>query len=179
MMGVKYAFVLIFFVGLVVGCQSNKKNKPTYSAQEVQEALLAYNKRLAENIHAEIDTFVIHSTLNFEKSKDGFYYSIIKNGNNVYPKEGDKVSCSLVFKLLDGTFCYPKKLGEVTNFVVGKHALPIVNSGVFKIDEKGEIEVIVSPYLGFGLNGDGKNIPPARPYLLNITLLKVNNESLK
>lgn len=179
MKGSIYTFVILLLFSLLCGCQSNKKNKPSYSAQEVQEALLAYNKRLAEKIHAEIDTFVLKSEREFEKTDDGFYYTVLKSTNANYPKVGDKVWCKLTFKLMDGSICYPEKSGDISEFIVGKHGLPIVNSAVQKVAKGGEIEVVVSPYLGFGLNGDGKKIPPARSYLLNVSLLEINNGALK
>lgn len=179
MRGFAFNLVLVVLIVLLSGCKSNKKKKPAYSNQEVQEALLAYNKRLAENIHAEIDTFVANSEFEYKKADEGFYYTVLRKGNNTYPTEGDKISCTVTFKLLDGSLCYPEKSGEISAFVVGKHYLTIVNKSVQKTDEGGEIEVVVSPYLGFGLNGDGKKIPPARPYLLNISFLKVNNDAIK
>ncbi len=169
----------ILFAGLMVGCNSNKKKQPAYSQQEVQEALLAYNKRLAEHIKAEIEAFVQASQDSFQRAEEGYYFRTVGQGNGIYPQENDRVYCRVVFSMLDGTLCYPEKTEKIEEFVVGKNTLTILNHALKKVDVGGEIQAVVSPYMGFGLNGDGKNIPPARAFLVNISLLKVNSEGIK
>lgn len=170
-------FSLLLF--LTISCSSDKKKQKSYSAQEVQEALLAYNKRLADNIKTEINSFIESSADTFKKAEEGYYYRIVKEGNGVYPQINMQVSCIIKYSLLNGTLCYPEKQDEITEFVVGENTVSILNHSVQKVDVGGEIQAVVSPFMGFGLNGDGKNIPPARAILVNISLLKVNNGATK
>lgn len=170
--------VLSLAFSLLFSCNSGKKKKQNYSPQEVQEALLAYNKRLSDNIRLEIANFIKSSPDTFVRADKGFYYRVIKKGNGVYPSINNPVACTLNYRLLDGTICYPDKEGEIKEFIVGRNSISILNHALPMVDVGGEIQVIVSPVMGFGMNGDGNKIPPARPFLVNISLLKVNNDAM-
>ncbi len=162
--------ILAIFI-LTWGCKSKEEKKAPLSPAMTQQVLLEYNKRLQEHVNQEIEYFVQHSDEPYKKSDLGLYELILIKGDGDTLQNDVRVHADMVFSTIDSTSLRPVYTKNET-FTVGKHSLAAINMALKGKQSGCEFSVIVPPQLGFGLKGDGNKIPPTRPFVIKVKILK-------
>lgn len=130
------------------------------------------------SLQAQTETEVLEDFLKKEKieaakTEQGLYYTIEKIGNAKRPKRGDYVLVHYEGQLLDGTvFDATEKEGFI--FQVGyRQVIRGIDQGVQLLGEKGEINLYVPAFLGYGEVGAGDLVPAGAALRYELELEKI------
>jgi FKBP-type peptidyl-prolyl cis-trans isomerases 1 len=131
-------------------------NKVAIDNSESQ-SLLAINQNLTEKEDSLLKLYAKNSNSGLLKHENGFWYKIVQTA--VGKKIIDKSVCHFTYKL---SLINGKELesGNKKITVGKKEVIAGLNEGL-KLLHYGDSAIFVIPwYLGYGLKGDGNNIPP-------------------
>jgi FKBP-type peptidyl-prolyl cis-trans isomerase len=107
------------------------------------------------------------------ESPTGLWYQIIRQGSGKSFSENDKVIMEYECSLLDGTKCYSSKDLGPKEVTLGRSEMePGLNEGLRLLNPGAEAVFIIPPYLGYGLIGDRKMIPPRAVIVYNVNILQ-------
>ncbi len=142
------------------------------------DVFIAANKKMIQNEEAEIDSLLLLSKIPFIKHPTGIRISINQNLSNKkldYAKDGDHVTLLYNCVLFDDmSTIIDDALIDTMSFKIG-HSKQMrgLNYGIklLKIGDKAKI--VIPSYLGFGMSGYGKSVPPYSTLLLNVKLLNI------
>lgn len=150
----KYSIVILLML-LTAGCQNKPDNKSTSPAQP-QKDLIELNRSYINEDREKITDFIHRSSLRFEETGTGLWYTIVDKGTGEQIMTGDKVTYSFECSLIDGTPCYS---GSKTLRVGYEGAESGVTEGLKLMRQGSECVFIIPPYLAYGITGDGNRIP--------------------
>ena len=141
------------------------------------EHSIDFNQELHEREELAIEIYLAHHNgLKMTKTGSGIRYQFAQNnkGSGDIAKTGDLVKVNMKIELLDGRICYETD-SIPDRFVLG---LSDDESGlheVLQLMKPGDnSKVIIPSYLGHGLLGDSKRIPPQSILLIDVELLSTN-----
>jgi len=93
----------------------------------------------------------------------------VKGGEGNVFKDNSKVIFEYDCSLIDGTLCYSSKELGPKEVVLGRTQIESgMNEGLRMLRPGAEAIFIIPPFLGYGLIGDGKKIPPRSVIVYNI-----------
>jgi FKBP-type peptidyl-prolyl cis-trans isomerase len=166
---------LSFLISVIIcaGPISCKKQSPQLPANKGivadsgSTSLLIINHNLAIKEDSILKKYALLNG-NLKKSKTGFWYKIVKNGNGRIIK--DSVSCFFRYKLklLNGNTI---ESGQ-KQLIIGKKQLIVGVEEGLKLMHKGDSAIFVIPwYLGYGRSGCKPSVPPYSSLIYEIRLL--------
>jgi FKBP-type peptidyl-prolyl cis-trans isomerase FklB len=157
--------------------------KPLLSKEEIQEAMVAFQKEMAEKQKQRGDAF-----LSENKKKEGvktlpsgLQYKVVKAGTGKKPKLNDTVTVNYRGTLIDGTeFDSSYRRGQPATFPVSgvipgwTEALPLMQEGA-------KWQLFVPSNLAYGERGAGGLIGPNATLIFEVELISVqeNNQEKK
>ena len=104
----------------------------------------------------------------------GLRYYIYKKNAGAKPVKESVVLVKYEVKLLDGSVCYNSSTTGNLEFQIGKTDLPVgLQEGVQLMHVNDKAIFITPSKLGYGLTGDGENIPPNAVLVYDVELLKI------
>ncbi len=121
-----------------------------------------------------LEAFFVKHQIQANKTADGLYYSIEREGSGVYPKPGDYVKVHYVGSLLNGTEFDRSDADEPFVFQIGYRQVILGwDKGIplFRVGSKGKL--YIPSQLGYGRVGAGKMIPPNSDLVFEIEVLEV------
>jgi FKBP-type peptidyl-prolyl cis-trans isomerase len=132
----------------------------------------AVNKQLAEKDRDIMEAFVRRKGWAMQRSPDGYYAMILKDGEGPAVKEGSRVECCCTVRLLNGTLCYAR---QHRKFIVG-HTDEIMglHKALLHLKKGAEARFIFPPHLAYGLPGDRDKVPARAILLFEVELLQVS-----
>jgi FKBP-type peptidyl-prolyl cis-trans isomerase len=152
--------VIVVLLISTFSCKNTHENNITESKPGKNE-MADMNKYLVQKDKERIYNYIERKNLNLKESPTGLWYHIIKNGEGPLFKDNDKVIMDYDCSLLDGTFCYSSENLGPKECILGRTELESgLYEGLMMLKPGAEAIFILPPYLGFGLIGDRKNIPP-------------------
>ncbi len=156
-------------------CIKVNKPKPVEDKyKNYSQKLIEINRYLVKKDQEIIADYVKHKGWNMQRDSTGLWYEILVQGTGPYPKDGDEVVIDYRVELLNGKLCYSSdSLGEMSFKVNHSNVIRGLNDGVQKLRVGGKGRFIIPPYLGYGLLGDQKCIPPRSIILYYITLKSI------
>lgn len=116
---------------------------------------------------------------NAQKTANGLYYVVTKEGNGVYPTKGQKVSVNYTGKLIDGTVFdsnVDPKFNHVEPFKVPIGVGNVIkgwDEGMMLFSKGGKGTLFIPSGLGYGANGAGGAIGPNAVLIFDIELLDI------
>jgi FKBP-type peptidyl-prolyl cis-trans isomerase FkpA len=142
-------------------------NRPT--GKEIAEL----NTYIIEKDRERILSYAERKNLAMKETESGLWYLVRNAGSEVHLKDKDHVTIEYSCSLLDGALCYSsEKLGP-KEIVLGRSELEAgLNEGLRMLGNGGEAVFILPPYLGYGLLGDNKAIPPRATLVYEIKIIK-------
>jgi FKBP-type peptidyl-prolyl cis-trans isomerase len=170
-MKIKFILITIIFFSFV-SCRSD------HVAQKVpvkpgKQEMANLNRYLVQKDREIIENYIERKNLKMTESPTGLWYYIKEHGNGEYLKDNDRIVMQYECSLLDGTVCYSSADPGPKEVVLGKTELePGMNEGLRLLKPGAEALFILPPYLGYGLIGDGKKIPPRATIVYNVKILE-------
>jgi FKBP-type peptidyl-prolyl cis-trans isomerase len=176
---IKVAVFLTLMVLISMSCKPkyNRQVPPEQSKYPDQESIFRSNqKMIKENSQSILDKAVINGW-DLTQTGTGVLYQKIGPSNRfktdkIRPK--DRVALSYRLNLLDGTECYNSKTKGLKEFFVDQSEAETGLHEVVKNLYPGDSAlIIIPPYRGFGLSGDGDKIPPRAILVYHIRIESV------
>jgi FKBP-type peptidyl-prolyl cis-trans isomerase len=145
---------------ILISCNNNSPNASSEKKPGKNE-MEAMNRYLLKKDRERIQNYIERKNLQMKESPSGLWYQINREGEGNLLSDNSRVVMDYDCSLLDGTECYTSEKNGPKEFVLGKTAIePGLNEGLRMIRPGGDAIFILPPYLGWGLRGDGKMIPP-------------------
>ncbi len=164
-------FILSLFL---IACGSNNNDGISKKEPGIQD-LEELNRYMVEKDRDRIISYIERKGLSMEEDKLGLWYGNIIEGRGSIIKGNDRVIFEYECSLLDGTVCYSSEEFGYKEVIVGKGDIETgLDAGLRLMKEGGEANLILPPYLAFGLKGDGKSIPSRSVLVYWLKIVKVN-----
>jgi FKBP-type peptidyl-prolyl cis-trans isomerase len=162
----------IFFLLVTVSCK-NSPEKNEHKYRPGRDDMAEVNKFIIQKDRERIQSYFERKGLVMKESPTGLWYTIVKEGEGDYLKENEKLVFEYECSLLDGTKCYSSKDLGPNQVILGRSDLPAgLTEGLKLMKPGGEGIFILPPFLGYGLIGDGKKIPPRSTLVYTIRLIR-------
>lgn len=165
----KQLIIILFFIA-AIACTRQAPQLPAnknLTVDSVNLAIQAANQRLIEGEDSVLEAYVQQKKLNVVKTNSGLWLRIQKKTDG--PELKDFESCRIkyrVFSLNDSL------LKEKTETIVfgKKQVINGIEEALHKLNKGDEALLIVPWYLGYGMKGDGSQIPPYTSLVVNLYL---------
>ena len=146
---------------------------PQIDIKQMQEDLIAANKKALKQESEQIDAYVKRKGLDVVRTKTGLRFAIYKNVEGENVKEHQEALVHYKVSLLDGTECYTTE-EKPEFFMVGKDYVESgLHEGIQFMSVGDKALIIIPSHLGHGLAGDLKKIPIKSTIVYDIELLDV------
>ncbi len=173
-MSAKVFLYSVLFVSVACGNDKQTQQQAEPSRQQIKEQMVRVNKVQTYNEESQIQDFLERYKYPVKTTDTGLRYYIYKKTEGVQPGEHSIVKIDYTVKLLDGTVCYSSDSTGVLEFQIGKTDLPVGLQEGMQLMRTGEQAIFITPSkLGYGLTGDGAEIPPNAVLFYNVKLLAV------
>lgn len=172
----KFSLKLFFILLSMVSCNRNfpEKDHQTLNQEKLKEQLVKVNKVQNYSEQSQIENFLKRYKYPMQESKTGLRYYIYRTANGKQPGKESVVTVKYEVKLLDGTVCYNSEGTGNLEFQIGKTDLPVGLQEGIHLMKTGEKAILIAPSkLGYGLTGDGANIPSNAVLVYDVELLKI------
>ncbi|HLT13341.1 MAG TPA: FKBP-type peptidyl-prolyl cis-trans isomerase [Marinobacter sp.] len=169
--------------------QAGDEEAKRLSREEIQTALLAYQKELQvkqEQQYEELaqknqeagDAFLAENAKRdgVETTESGLQYEIIEEGSGEKPGASDRVQVHYTGELINGeVFDSSRERGEPTTFGVGQ-VIPGWIEGLQLMSEGARYKLFIPADLAYGSTGN-QAIAPNETLIFDVELLKINPEA--
>lgn len=168
----KYLIPIFIFVMLLSSCRSGN-NESTQARTPGLNEMADLNRYMVQKDRERIQSYIERKQLKMTESPTGLWYCIENEGEGELLKDFDRVVMEYQCSLLDGTECYSSLKDGPKDVILGRSEIePGLYQGLRLLKPGGEGIFIIPPFLGFGLKGDGKNIPSRAVIVYNIHILR-------
>jgi len=142
-------------------CNKENEKQKEINWSEVNKKLINVNKYLVVEDSMRIVSYIHRQGWDMTESETGFWYTITEHGTGDSVKKDDIISLKYEIELLDGTHCYNSdSLGNMS-FKVGMGGVISGLEHAVLLLRKGDKAIFIfPPFMGYGLLGDEKKIPP-------------------
>ena len=159
------------FLLLLTACNNNT-GKDVNNKKPGGKEMADLNTYLIEKDRERIISYVERKGLNMKETKSGLWFMIKTNGSGGSLKDKDKLIVQYKCSLLDGTLIYSSEALGAKEIVLGRSEIEAgLNEGLRMLGHRGEATFILPPFLGFGLTGDNKSIPPRAILVYEIKIM--------
>lgn len=170
----EYKILIYLILTLTVSCRNSNESR-NVSEPPGKKDIENVNRYLVQKDREIIQSYIERKNLNMTESKSGLWFLVMKQGNGEYIRENDRVIFDYRCSLLDGTLCYSSGEDGEKEVVLGRGRLEAGLEEGFKLLKPGaEAIFILPPFLGYGLLGDQKKIPPRATLVYNVNIIQVN-----
>ncbi|MBT3244378.1 MAG: hypothetical protein HN352_14605 [Bacteroidetes bacterium] len=165
---------IVVLLALIGSCQS-KKVQNIEEPPPSEETLIKINQQFIKEDIDRIKAAAKKRLWDLEETEIGVFYQILAKGDGPLPKNGDEVSFSYRTELLNGVLCYSSDSAGARKFRINYST---VESGWNELSKQlhlgDSVLMVLPPYLGFGLAGDGVKVPPRSILVYHMRLLKID-----
>jgi len=168
--------ILLFFIS----CKHPYQQKITVETDShIENFFIHANKKIIRNEEVKIDSLISEVSMPFFRDSTGIRFLIDSYSNFVdsfiYPIDGDVVSIAYnCFVFDDVENIYDSYLTDTIRFKIGySKQMRGLNYGIKLLQIGDKAKIIIPSYLGFGMSGYGKSVPPYSTLLLNVKLLNI------
>ena len=122
----------------------------------------------------QIDDFLARRNWSFKKTASGLRYTIYRRGQGVQPQSGQVASLEYTLSLIRGDEVYNSVNDGPMIFTVDREEQTAGIHEFVKLMHVGDkAKLIVPSYLGYGVTGDEKKIPPRATLIYDLSLMRV------
>ncbi len=152
--------VLFIFSSGLISCRNNAI-KSDRAGKPGKEEMADLNRYFVQKDRERIQNYIDRKELHMKESGTGLWYQIIKEGRGRTFEENDRIEFDYNCSLLDGTPCYSSDDLGPKEVVLGRTDIEQgLNEGLRMLKPGSEAIFIIPPFLGYGLLGDRKKVPP-------------------
>ena len=174
----KMSRILIFlFITVLFSCTKKYQSRVTHEYDVSKDVLIEANRTIIQNEENKIDSILVHSTTIFIKDSSGIRLFIEPNNHtfDTKPKDGDNVLIAYNCVLFeDHSLINDDILIDTISFQIGySKQMRGLNYAIKRMKTGDKAKIVIPSYLGFGMSGYGKTVPPYSTLLLNVQLLKI------
>ncbi|MBF26125.1 MAG: hypothetical protein CMP49_06425 [Flavobacteriales bacterium] len=174
------SFLLVCFLLLsLYSCRDSYQSKIISNVNErAPEFLIDANKMMIEYEEKIIDSLLNISTIPFSKDNSGIRICLNKNNKNdstAFPDDGDNITILYNCVIFDDVNLISNDvLVDTIRFKIGhSKQMKGLNYAIKLLKVGDKAKIIIPSYLGFGMSGYGKTVPPYSTLLLNVKLLNI------
>ena len=155
------------------GCHDEKRQQVHVSQAEIQEDLIAYNRKKVERENSTIEHYNDSLNLGMQKSPTGLRYVIDHTGEGDSISFGSKIEVDYSIYLLDSTLCYSSDLTGTRMFSVEESdEMPGMHELVQRMRVGDKARGILPSRLGYGFTGDIERIPQDAVLLIDVHVVR-------
>lgn len=170
-------YIIILCQSIFFAC-NNQPGSTEQKKKPGRKELEKVNTFLAEKDRERILNYIVRKNLKMTESNSGLWYCIVNEGEGAYFKENDRIVMDYECTLLDGTKCYSSQEIGPRTIILGRSNIEAgLEEGLKMLKPGGEAIFIIPPYLGWGLLGDDKAIPPRAIIVYQIKI--INEKTVK
>ena len=172
------AIVLLFFC---ISCKHSYQQKIIVERDdEVDNFFIHANKKIIQSEEKKIDSLIEDADVPFSRHSSGIRFFSDSYNNSfdslTFPVDGDVVLIAyncFVFEDVDN-MSDDSYLMDTISFKIGySKQMKGLNYGIKLLQIGDKAKIIIPSYLGFGMSGYGKSVPPYSTLLLNVKLLNI------
>jgi FKBP-type peptidyl-prolyl cis-trans isomerase len=171
--GINFLRLILFFITCLEACH-HESSQVMVPDDSIREHMVQANKIIVQNESKEIEEFISRHSWKMISTGTGLRYEIYRQGYGKKAAAEKQVSVLFHAYLLDGSLC--DSSGEKPLQITLGHGEQVrgLEEGIVLMKEGDQARLIVPAHLGFGVRGNGNNIPGNSPLYYDVTLLKVN-----
>jgi len=168
----KFILPVASFLALNLLSCNNAAKEGVNTHKPGKKDIEALNSYMVEKDRERIQGYIERKSIEMKESSSGLWYKIINEGSGRFFKDFDRIVIDYKCSLLDGTLCYSSdKLGPKEIVLGGSELEPGLNEGLRMLKPGGEALFIMPPFLGYGIIGDNRAIPPRSVLVYEIKIL--------
>ena len=165
---------------MIFSCQHKYQERiRSDQSNEMQDFLIDFTKKMIYDEDKMIDSLLLLSSTNFNRDSTGIRISLDYTYNNlsIYPEDGDYVSILYNCVVFDHVSLIQDDIFlDTLTFKIGySKQMKGLNYAIKLMKVGDKAKIIIPSYLGFGMSGYGKKVPPYSTLLLNIKLLNIKS----
>lgn len=154
-------------------CHDDKKQQTQVSEAQLQEDLIAYNRKKVGRENALINHYHDSLQLGMTKSPTGLRYRVEHTGEGDSITFGTKIEVNYSIYLLDSTLCYSSDLtGSRMIRVEESDEMPGMHELVQYMRIGDRAQGILPSRLGYGFTGDIEKIPQDAVLLIDVNVVR-------
>jgi FKBP-type peptidyl-prolyl cis-trans isomerase len=163
---------ILFSILIVIISACNNKGQTNVTLKRpTGKEMAGLNTYIVEKDRERIISYTERKNLVMKETESGLWYTIRNAGSGGHLKDKDHVMMEYRCSLLDGTLCYSSETLGQKEIVLGSSELEAgLNEGLRMLGRGGEALFIMPPFLGYGLLGDNKAIPPRATLVYEIKI---------
>lgn len=163
------AYILVILITFSA-CRNEAVKQDRKPEKDQIEAL---NRYMVQKDKERIQSYIERKGLKMTETPTGLWYGITKEGDGEPVTGNSSIVLDYECSLLDGTICYTSADLGPKRIVLGRTPIePGLNEGLRLLRYGSEAIFIFPPYMGFGLPGDGKKIPPRSILVYKVNILR-------
>jgi len=173
------SLISICIVFSLFACKNRYQTQVVHDSKDpLKDMFIEANRQMMQNEEKKIDSLLNLLNFSFIKRSTGvrlFIDSPASDLLNIYPIDGDNVTVAyncLVFDeyeiILDDSFV------DTMSFKIGySKQMRGLNYAIKLLKVGDKAKIVIPSYLGFGMSGYGKAVPPYSTLFLNVKLLNI------
>ena len=172
--------LVFIFLSCFICCQKSYQKKITNKTDnEIADFFINTNKSIIEHEERKIDSLLAKINIPFSKDSTGIRVFVNKSSMNndslIFPQTGSVVNVAYNCFVFDGIQNVSNSiLTDTISFKIGySKQMRGLNHGIKLLQIGDNAKIIIPSYLGFGMSGYGKAVPPYSTLLLNVKLLNI------
>ena len=170
---------IFLFITVLFSCTKRYQSRVTHEHDVSKDIFIEANRTIIQNEENKIDSMLVHSTKFFIKDSSGIRLFIEPNNHtfDIKPKDGDNVLVAYNCVLFeDYSLINDDMLIDTISFQIGySKQMRGLNYAIKRMKTGDKAKIVIPSYLGFGMSGYGKEVPPYATLLLNIKLLNIKS----
>lgn len=169
--------IRLIFLALMLLFLACQRTEPLQQSSKPGKSDMAeLNRYMVRKDRERIESYIERKELPMKETGTGLWFYIKKEGEGRTLTDFDTVEIEYDCSLLDGTVCYSSAKDGLKSIILGRTELePGLYQGLRMLKPGGEAVFILPPFLGFGLKGDGRNIPSRAILVYNISIKTVKS----
>ncbi|MDR1878260.1 MAG: FKBP-type peptidyl-prolyl cis-trans isomerase [Bacteroidales bacterium] len=177
-MGVKKANIcaisIIVFL-FCFACQNKGEEASVVVPLNVEKEKIAVNREIVRRETTDIELIAKRYHWQLICNESGLYYQIVNTTSGRQPQAKDRVKIKGIITLPDGKEIYNSATDGIKEFVVHQSDEPVGLHELVKLMHEGEkANAVIPSHLGYGISGNGTNIPALSLLICKIELININ-----
>ena len=168
---------IFLFIIVLFSCTKRYQSRVMHEYDASKDVFIEANRTIIQNEENKIDSMLAHSTTFFIKDSSGIRLFIDPYSQEIdnKPKDGDNVLVAYNCVLFeDHNLINDDILIDTISFQIGySKQMRGLNYAIKRMKTGDKAKIVIPSYLGFGMSGYGKIVPPYSTLLLNVQLLKI------
>jgi FKBP-type peptidyl-prolyl cis-trans isomerase FkpA len=139
--------------------------------KQYKEPMMEWNHAKVRDQNQMIIKYAERRNWDMTRTETGLFYDIYFNGEGNFADSGMIAVIHYDLHLLDGRFCYSSDSTGPRNIRLGKsNSESGLEEALLQMRIGDKAHIIIPPFLGFGLPGDGNKVPPDAILVYNVEL---------